>query len=155
MNRICTVLVLLISLLTAISSPLCAQDTLPSDEELISVLQSNLQAYNDKNIKAVMDTIDPNSPGYSQTEMLTNQVFQQYDLKFEIKSAKVIDKKIDEAQVRMVQITRKIKGPDFRDNETTSIQILKKINGKWKISDTKMEDVKYLDPPVGTMKDQG
>jgi len=155
MSRITAAFILLISLFAFISSPASAQDALPSDEELISVLRSNLQAYNEKNIKGVMDTIDPNSPGYSQTEALTSQVFQQYDLRFEIKSVKVINKKIDEAQIRMVQITRKIKGPDFRDNEATSIQTLKKINGSWKISGTKMEDVKYLDAPVGTMKDRG
>lgn len=155
MNRICIVLVLLISLLTAISSPLCAQGSLPSDEELISVIRNNFNAMNEKNLKAAMDTIDPTSQGYSQTEAMTEKVFQIYDLRFELKSAKVINKKIDEAEVRIVQITKKIKGPDFRDNETTTVQILKKINGKWKISNSKMEDVKYLDSPGGTMKDQG
>ncbi|MHC9541157.1 MAG: hypothetical protein AB9903_16770 [Vulcanimicrobiota bacterium] len=155
MNKICIVLVLLISLLTAISSPLCAQGSLPSDEELISVVRNNLKALNEKNLKAAMDTIDPTNPNYSKTEEMTNQIFQTYDLRFELVDAKVIDKNPDEAQVRIVQITKKIKGPVFRDNETTAIQLLKKVNGKWKITNTKMEDVKYLDPPGGTMKDQG
>jgi len=154
-NRSIVTFLLLISLLAAISSPLFAQATLPTDEELISVIRNNIKALNEKNLKAAMDAIDPTSPAFASTETMTSQMFQLYDLKFEIVSAKVIDKKADEARVRVVQTTRKIKGPAFKDNETTAIQVLKNVNGQWKISGTIMESTKELNSPQNGLKDQG
>jgi hypothetical protein len=155
MNRILIGLALLISIVIAASSPLFAQDSLPSDEELISVIRENFNAWNRKDLQGIMSTIDPASPYYSQSETMTGQVLQAYELKIELKSVKVIDKKIDEARLRIVQVTKKVSGPAFRDNETISVQTLKKIQGKWKIADSKLEDVKYYDAPQKKMDGQG
>jgi uncharacterized membrane protein len=50
--------------------------------------------------------------------------------------------------VKYVQITKKVSGPAFRDNKVTGIHILKKSDGKWKIYNTEIKDVKYLDQVV-------
>jgi hypothetical protein len=51
-----------------------------------------------------------------------------------------------EAKVRFSQVTRKISGPEFRDNRVSGVHVLRKLNGEWKLFDTERIKVDYLEP---------
>lgn len=115
------------------------------DEVIIAVIRTNITAMEQENIEGVKRTIDDSSPGYAMTIDMTEEIFQQYDLKYTLESAKVIEKKGDRARVWFIQITEKSSGPAFRDNRLTGIHTLRKISGSWFITTTEIVEIDYLD----------
>jgi competence protein ComGC len=61
-----------------------------------------------------------------------------------LEKVKLIEEKGNEAKVEFVQITTKIKGPEFKNNQTTGIHTLKKDGDSWKIFSTEVTDLKFL-----------
>ena len=49
-----------------------------------------------------------------------------------------------EAKIEFVQITSKLKGPEFKNNKATGVHTLKKDGDSWKIYSTEMTDVQFL-----------
>lgn len=135
---------LLFVLLLIISSVVTCSSQNP-DAEILAVVASNIEAMKHEDIEGIKQTIDGTSPGYNMTIDMTKDIFQQYDLQYTMESMKVIEKKGDNARVWFIQITEKVNGPAFRDNKLTGIHTLRKIDGKWYLSDTEIVDVKYLD----------
>lgn len=116
-----------------------------SDRQAIrELVNKQLKALNEKNIVAYMDTVDKQSPGYELTKELLMEVYKTYDLKYELNSLEFIRISANEARVRMIQTTTKLKGPEFRNNKLTSINILNKRNGQWKMDSTETEKIEYL-----------
>ena len=71
-------------------------------------------------------------------------MFELYDLKYELDSLNVISQTDDEARVECIQTTSKVKGPAFRDNRIVFIHSLKKSEGYWKIYNSKVVKLDYL-----------
>jgi len=137
-------ILLLITIIAGIFISGCAQIT-ETDSEIISVLYENLKAAENEDLESYMATIHEQSPFYAQTEQTMQLIFTKYDLKYELKELKVIEKSDQEAKVKFIQIAKKVSGPEFRNNKTTGIHILKKSDGKWKIYGAQIKNIDYLD----------
>ena len=114
------------------------------DKAILDVVRENLRALKDEDLPAAMRTIDPDSDAYDSTEAFSQDIFDAYDLSYELKELKLVSKSDDEARVHFVQVTRKKKGPDFRDNEVEGEHVLRKVGGHWLIFETLVENIRYL-----------
>jgi hypothetical protein len=114
------------------------------DKEIIKVFYDNLEAMEREDIKAYMATIHEASPGYALTEQVTAKAFDLYDLKYTVDELEVIEESKGEAKVKFMMTTKKIRGPEFRDNRIKGVHILKKSKGKWKIFKTVPDNIEYF-----------
>jgi hypothetical protein len=115
-----------------------------SDAVITGAITENLKAMEREDVDATMATIDQNSPGYQTTKDLIKLIFEQYDLKYELSDLKVTEKKGNEAKVSFTQVTRKVSGPEFRDNKITGLHTLRFTGGKWKIFNSVVTTTDYL-----------
>ncbi|MNM10501.1 Protease inhibitor precursor [compost metagenome] len=106
-------------------------------DAIMTVIQNNFKNSNAENLDAVLADVDPDSPAYEMSKESYSQVFKLYDLSYTLDSAKIIKYSADEAVVYAAQTTKKVKGPDFQDNRSTSVTVLHKLqDGAWKIEVT-------------------
>jgi hypothetical protein len=109
-----------------------------------AVIEANAKYMNEEKFDKVMNTIYKDSPSYSASEIMIKQIFERYDLNYKIVSMKVLEEKDSDAKIEFTQITKKIKGPDFKNNRSTGIHTLKKDGDSWKIYSTEMTNVQFL-----------
>ena len=116
------------------------------EKEVIGVLEKNLEALNNEDVDAYMSTISEESPAYDQTKELIGKIFEVYDLENKlVGKMKVIEIKEDTAKVEMTTTSKKISGPEYKDNKSTYVNLLKKYDDGWKIINTDLIETKYLD----------
>jgi hypothetical protein len=108
------------------------------------VIEANAKYMNEENFDKVMNTIYKDGPSYQTSEMLIKKLFEVYDLNYKIVNMKVIEENNSEAKVEFAQITTKISGPEFKDNRSTGIHLLKKEGDSWKIYSTQITDIQYI-----------
>jgi hypothetical protein len=109
-----------------------------------SVVEANIKYMNEENFDEVMNTIYQDGPSYKTTKMMLNTLFKAYDLNYKIVSMKVIEDNNSDAKIEFVQLTTKLRGPDFKNNKITGIHTLKKDGDSWKILSTKITNTEYL-----------
>ncbi len=107
-------------------------------------IEANAKFMNEENFDGVMSTIHPESPSFKTTENLVKKIFETYDLNYKIEKIILIEQKDKEAKVEFIQLTTKIKGPDFKNNRTYGIHTLKLDGNSWKIFSTEVSDLKFL-----------
>jgi hypothetical protein len=115
-----------------------------NDPAIEQMLRANMQYAQNEDRAAYMATISPTSPIRAMTEKMLAQVFRVYDLKYDIESIELLSNDGRTATVRVVQTTRKVSGPVFRDNRLRVTNELRKVDGKWTIYNSKMEKMEYL-----------
>jgi len=113
--------------------------------ELRKVIERNARAYNDENLGLMVSTVHPEAVLFEQTRDLMRHMVAAYDLKYDILSFGYIGRDKDFAVVRVKQRTRKIRGPHFRDNELDAMHVLRLHGKEWKLWQTAMLNVKFLD----------
>jgi tetratricopeptide (TPR) repeat protein len=116
----------------------------PSSDELLSVINQNMRAANAENIDSYMATIHTKSPLYRQTEDALKEAFSTYNLSYSVAALRVEKQSSSEAEVHFVLTTKKISGPDFRDNSIEGVFIMRPEDGVWKIYQQEIIDVTYL-----------
>lgn len=118
----------------------------PSDQSAIrQCIQKNLRASQDEDIDAIWETFKPSSEQEKeQTTAILKMLFEACDLSYTIESYKLLKLEGDQADVEVVQVTKKISGPEFRDNRSTFQHSLKKIDGCWFIIGTKPMKIEYI-----------
>lgn len=109
-----------------------------------ALVNANADFMNQEDFDGVMSTIHPQSPSYDMTEKLVKKIFEVYDLNYKIEKLKVLEQNDNEAKIEFVQITTKLKGPDFKNNKTTGVHTLKMDGGSWKIFSTEVQDLEFL-----------
>ncbi len=114
------------------------------EENPIAVIIENIKASNAENVNFYMATIHSKSPLYQSTKNMTKEAFSRFDLSYKVSGLKVIKQTKDEVVVAFTLTTTKTRGPNFRDNLINGEMILRKEDGKWKIYDQVVHDVKYL-----------
>ncbi|MBI5660749.1 MAG: hypothetical protein HZC46_01220 [Ignavibacterium album] len=107
-------------------------------------IEANAKFMNEENFDGVMSTIHPESPSYKMTETLVKKIFDTYDLNYKIEKISLVEQKDKEAKVEFIQVTTKIKGPDFKNNRTYGVHTLKLDGDSWKIFSTEVTDLKFL-----------
>ncbi len=125
----------------------CLESGIESKEEGIikSVINTNIESAENENIEEYMETIHPDSPAYEETRQTMEYLFDTYDLSYDLKDIDVIEITDQMVKVRIVQITKKVSGPEFEDNELTAVHTLKKYNDGWRFWSTDIEKIEYLD----------
>jgi len=115
-----------------------------SENAVIQVLYDNINALNNEDIDGAMSAISPDSPSYSATRDLTLQLFKDYEIKYTLESYKVISVTPEKAEVEIVQVTRNENDMPFDANRMTAIHELRPYQGQWKIYNTTIENIDYL-----------
>jgi len=136
----------LILMMAALIAGGCAQQEAVSEDESLAAVRANIKAAQEEDLEAYLATIHPESPSYQQTKKLVRRLFENCDLSGELLELKLLAKTEDEARVEFVQKTRKLRGPEFQDNQVFGVHLLKKSDGRWKIMSTEIKKVEYLDP---------
>ncbi|MBR5711766.1 MAG: hypothetical protein IKX40_13495 [Thermoguttaceae bacterium] len=119
----------------------------PDEEAAIrACVEKNIQATQDEDFDALWETVKPaNAQIKKQTEAVMKILFEIYDLSYKLDSFKLTSYDGDSATVEVVMTTKKISGPEFKNNLSKSEHSLKKIDGKWYIVNSKALNFKYLD----------
>jgi PBP1b-binding outer membrane lipoprotein LpoB len=131
-------------LLTVLFIAGCSSDSNKDAQEIKDVIKKNIEAGNNEDVAAYLATMDKDNKNYDRMDQMMSTIFKTYDLNYQVKDLKIIEQTDKEAKVEYVQITKKIKGPTFRDNKITGVHILHKTDGQWKIYDTQITKMEYL-----------
>lgn len=136
---------LFITLAVSFSVTTCSSEKSGTDEEEIEkTMRKNIESLENEDIDMLIETTSEKSPMYSNTVVIAERLFEQYDLHYELENFKIDKIEGYEAQVSFVQITTKINGPQFRNNRLFGVHTLKKEDGTWKFYDTKILNIDYL-----------
>ena len=111
----------------------------------IEVINLNTEYMTKEDISGVETTLDKDNPDFEQSMKMVKLLFDTYDLDYKIESLETVEQNENEAQIKFVQLTTKISGPEFRDNRFTGIHTLKKKSDGWKILSTKQLNIEFLD----------
>jgi hypothetical protein len=114
------------------------------EEQLKEAININLNTLEQEDLKGYMATLIIPSDQTSQTKETYKKIFEDYDLKYTIENIKVLTTDNEDAQVEVVQLTKKLQGIDFADNRITAIHHLKQNNGQWKIFHTDLKNIEYI-----------
>ena len=106
------------------------------NEQVLAVVRANVEAINRKDLVALVDLIHPESRGRQELKDTAKFLFQSYELRCTLERATIESMDEREARVRFSQVTRKISGPEFKNNRVSGIHVLRKFNGQWKLFDT-------------------
>lgn len=121
-----------------------AAEAASSDDDPRAIIFANIDASNAESIPHYMATIHSKSPSYQTTKEMTEQAFGMFDLSYKVSGLKITKQTKNEAVVAFTLTTQKIRGPSFRDNRISGDMILRKEDGRWKIYNQVVNDVKYL-----------
>ena len=72
-------------------------------------------------------------------------MYASYDLDTRVSGVELLKTSGDEARVSFVLVTRKVRGPAFRDNRIEGVFILRKEGGAWKLYDQEIDEIEYLE----------
>jgi hypothetical protein len=105
--------------------------------EILKVLQQNLDATQNEDVAAVLETIHEESPQLSSTKGGMEYVFKNYDMKYELENVKFISISNEEVKAIYQQTTQAASGTGFVNTRSIGIHTLKKSkDGNWKIFGT-------------------
>jgi hypothetical protein len=122
----------------------CGPDRSKEEQAIKDVINKNIAAGNDEDVNAYMETIDKDNKNYDRMQDMMNTIYSTYDLNYQVRDVKLLELKDNEAKVQLVQVIKKIKGPEFRDKKVTVIDTMHKTNGEWKIYDIQITKTEYL-----------
>jgi hypothetical protein len=108
------------------------------------VVLKNLAACENEDSVAMMATIHTQSPSFLITKQQVEPMFENYDLKYKLTYFKYIGQDGEYAVARIRQLTEKVAGGYFQNNEIDMIQVFKKENDEWKYWSQVIIDVKYI-----------
>ncbi len=116
-----------------------------ADSQIKKLIDDNLKYTQLEDAVKALDIFHSQSPSLLSTKNVLPQIFENYDLNYEILSYKFITIDDDLAFVRLKQRTTKISGPAFRNNEIDMIQIYQLESGQWKLWVQTNLKIKFLE----------
>ena len=111
---------------------------------IMTVVAENVRATQAEDMTAVMATIHSESPVREGTKQACAVAFRSYNLEYKILSVRYVGQDGPYAVARVRQSTRKVSGPEFRNNEVDMIQVFRKENGKWKFWNQVILEIKMI-----------
>ena len=139
------VLVIIVVAFLPSGSSLIATKPTPTVEDPIAVIHENMRAANAEDLDAYLATIYPRTLVLMSTESTLKELNDTYDLQYQVSNLSILEQDKKEAKVSFVLTTRKIRGPDFRNNRIIGVFILRMHEGHWKIYSQEIEKVDYID----------
>ena len=135
---------LLLALVLAFTG--CQRITEADKVAAVEVVKQNLAAMQTKNLEAMAATIHSQSPHFEQTKMITQRIFQLYDINYTLKNAEVESATPDAIRVRFEQVMVKLKGPeDFKSNRVSGVHILRRDGNQWKLWSSEGQKITLLE----------
>jgi hypothetical protein len=129
-------------LLTSCASPV------PEEEKAaaLNMIEWNVYYLSIEDMNGVMWTIHEDAPGRADTMSMTQMIFDEFSLSYDIVESELQSIDTNTAKVRVIQVTRKISGEQpFRDNRLEAIHTLRRSkDGNWKIYGSEVKNVEYL-----------
>lgn len=99
-----------------------------------------------EDVQGVMSLIDESSPYKGLFSVLEEQ-FKLYDIKGTIELAEVVDLRGDEAVIRTIETSEKLKGPFYLNKRAEQMNLFKKSkDGQWRFSDLQLVAQEYIIP---------
>lgn len=132
----------LLIILAAASLAGCGSN--PEEEAAQQVLTDQLEFLRNEDLEGVMSTMHPESPAYSQTRVVVEQVFELYDLEYNLETVEVVEMSENQAKLRAVQVTRRVSGPELADTRVTAIHTIRKTGSGWKLYESQTESSEAL-----------
>ena len=124
----------------------CQRITEADKVEAINVVKANLAAMQSKNLDAMTATIHSQSPHFEQTKMITQRIFQLYEIRYTLKSCEVESATPDAIRVRFEQVMVKLKGPEeFKSNRVSGVHVLRRDGGQWKLWSSEGQKITLLE----------
>ena len=105
----------------------------PLREALRQVMAGNFEAYNKKDINALMQGIDSRSPDYEATKQAAEQQFKDLDVQTELVDFVAMGHDDEFAVARIKAKTTGKPGSGFTDNTVDAIVLFHQENGQWKL----------------------
>jgi len=117
-----------------------------SEEQLIKkFIKLNAEYNQNEEIEQVIEQTDCSTINCAEFRLTMENIFDTYDLKYELISVKILEITSNKAEVIVTQKTTKVNGPEFRDNKGEFLHTLIKVDNNWKFKNTKVNKVEYLD----------
>lgn len=113
--------------------------------EIVAVIERNLEATEDEDIDAFSQTMYQDHPDYEVAVEETEQMFEQFDLEYELEILDVSMADDETATVEFEQKTTAENGEDFEDNIVTGVHEVRIEDGQWKIYETEITDSQPLE----------
>lgn len=105
----------------------------PLIDSLRQVMAGNFEAYNKKDINALLKGIDSRSPDYEPTKKAAAEQFATLDVTTELVSFEPIGHDDEFAVARIKAKTTGKPGSGFVDNTVDAIVLFHQENGEWKL----------------------
>ncbi|HAV91817.1 TPA: hypothetical protein DCW38_01370 [candidate division WOR-3 bacterium] len=122
----------------------CAENS--EEQSIKNAIISNMDAMNKEDAAQYMSTIYNDGSGlYESTENLIATLFEGYDLESEILSIEVLEITDNTAKIKVKTKTIRKSGGVFKDNEATMIHYMFKEGSVWKIQNSTIENINYID----------
>jgi len=126
------------------SSFVAAQDD--TRAQLEQVIIQNLETLNNEDLDGHALTIHIDSLSYEETLSQMRQIFDVYDLSYRFDPDWIYIGEDDTyAYARVTSTTKKIEGPEFRDNEIEQIWVFKRFEGEWRVWTSQLLELNFLD----------
>ena len=125
--------------------PLPPPQTNPDIAKVKAVLQRNIRALNREDLPAYLNTLDRRTDKFARSKQLAQELQRTYDLHYQIRNIDVIEMADSQMKLRVVQETRKLKGPAFKNNRMVAVHTFQRLVDGWKIANTEIERIEYLE----------
>ncbi len=114
------------------------------EEEIVSVIEKNIEATEEEDLERVAKTMYSDHPDFELFMEETEQIFEQFDLSYELEilDVNIVDE--ETARVEFRQETSAENEENFEDNLITGTHELRKADGQWKIYETHITDSQPL-----------
>lgn len=142
MNKLKLPVVISLILLAAVLAPGCGND--PREDAARQVLDDQLAALQNEDLEGVLSTLHPDGPQYSQTRAMVEQVFALYDLEYDLENVELVDMSEEVVTLRVVQVTRRINGPELPDTRVTVVHTFRKDGDRLKLYESRAESSETL-----------
>jgi hypothetical protein len=145
-----TVLLVLFLVLFSLDVSACGLGISEEERDAVyNLIEWNLYYARVEDLNGYMWTLHPEAPGVNDTKAQMAVIFREFDLAYDIEEWEILSINDRSAQVRVVQVTRKLAGSQpFRDNRMEAVHNLRKDNtGEWKIYTSALDEssIEYLD----------
>lgn len=115
-----------------------------TEAALVEVIERNAVMAQREDLDGYMATIHPSAPGYNETRDVVRQTSRTYDLTYAVSDIRVLSVDGDRARVAVTLTTRRVAGPEFRDNRIKAFYSMRQYNGEWRIYSQEIDDIDYL-----------
>jgi hypothetical protein len=120
----------------------CGDD--PEEAAVKQVLEDQIEFLRSEDLEGAMSTMHPESPIYSETRTVLEQVFDLYELEYELEEVEIVEMGDSQAKIRAVQVTRRVNGPELEDARVTAIHTIRMTDDGWKLYDSVAESSEPL-----------